>query len=547
MQFVGLKNNISKAVIIVHLEEIEEGDNPELAKVGFSNNTLGNWGVGQSQTFTYSSFDPNKFIRSDEYVLYVGTSTNENCDRALIIQTQNSEFISKAQLLNLGGSEMEPIFQPKDLTNNLTIMQNFASLANDMWDPLKKVLQANDFLPASFPVPIQFSKFMYNPLDQKYLGDIPENAIPFWKPLPPDAQITNPGAPPRVAFGYKAMPYYHIINPDSQKLEPRYIVVPNSYVPNPGARPNKIPIAIRSKMAYPNLSRGVVNLEMVVNWTPEPIILPPPPPKAPVLPPINPNYTITPLRNSTASPTSPSTPSAPGGTSSNPSNPASPGSPGSTSGSTDPQLDPSSAEFNISKICTKIRFEVILNVRRSQWDFIQNLPENLRATIHKCEQFQFDPFGLFSGNRPKTAIEEQEEEEQKKEEEEKSKGKPPAPGSGSGSKGNSNTETVKVTNIVDNSTEANRDLIKRFCQNHELHVVLNREQAPHVQDYVKHFCRDKVIENRNMKDQVMLAQLKSEMAKFLARKVIAQQAMSLKKDQVDFDSKLLEGTTQASL
>ena len=103
MQIVGYKNNISKAVIIVHLEETTEGDNTELARVLFTNNTLLNWPVRKNATLIYSSFDPMKFVRAQDYTTYIGTSTNENCERAIIIHSQHSEFISKSQMNNFGG------------------------------------------------------------------------------------------------------------------------------------------------------------------------------------------------------------------------------------------------------------------------------------------------------------------------------------------------------------------------------------------------------------------------------------------------------------
>ena len=134
------------------------------------------------------------------------------------------------------------------------------------------------------------------------------------------------------------------MNQDTKRYDPKYIVVPNYFVANPSVKPNKIPIAIRSKMAYNNLAKQVVFIDMVVQWNPEPAVVPPQPPKPPVLPDMN--YTITPVKNQSAQPNNTSKPGFQ--------------QPNQTSSE-----DPSSAVFNLSRECTKIRFEVILNVRRN--------------------------------------------------------------------------------------------------------------------------------------------------------------------------------------
>src|SRR3990167_543871 len=108
IEFVGWKNKASKGVIVVHLEETEEGENKQLTNIGIdAAETLGKWPVGKKQTFVYASFNPKSFIKTKDYTLYIGSSSNQNCEKALIIHSQHSELISKAQLQNFGGSSME--------------------------------------------------------------------------------------------------------------------------------------------------------------------------------------------------------------------------------------------------------------------------------------------------------------------------------------------------------------------------------------------------------------------------------------------------------
>jgi uncharacterized membrane protein YgcG len=538
LELVGFKHNVSKAVIIVHLEETTEGDNPELTRVLFFNNTLAKWTVKQNQTLMYSTFDPNKFVRSDQYTVYIGTSTNEKCERAIIIHSQHSEFISSSQLENLGGSENKPIFEAKTLFNSYTIMQNFAPVYLEPSDPLSLVLKKVDMEPPAFPVAIQFGHMMYNPHLVDFFGQIPEDAIPFWMPLREGSIVKEYSLLPQVALGYKLLVYYHFQDLRTKLFYPIYLVVPNYFIPNEGVQPHKIPIAIRSRYAYPNLSKQVVLVDMIVSYTPPPPKFKPSPPKKAETPDMG--LFIKYLKTIESHKEHSTTTSSKGSSShlarisgvqgNNSANNTANRS-NNTNSTAPPKRNESTATLEISRLCTKIKFEVILNVRRSSWKDIGDLPESLRALLNECEEYQYD-VNSTAGSKPGAG------------------GEPGGSGSSgdtggtsggnsggtSGGNGGNNKpnqpsdpknpggngpETVTVQDIITNNTKANLDLVKRFCQDHELHVVLNREQAPEIQDYVKHFCRDKVIHNQEMRHLVMLARLKGELSKYLARRDIA--------------------------
>lgn len=483
MEIVGYKNNASKAVLIVHLEEIIEGDNPELAKILFTNGTLEGWNVLQNKTLTYSSFNPTKFVRSDQYTSYIGTSTNEKCERSLILHSQHSEFISTEQMKNFGGSKMKPFFKPKVLFNNITVMQNFAPLSLDLWDPLTIVHRDSDMLPPAFPVAIQYGSIMYNPLDVINLGAVPTNGVPFWKKTPKEAKVVRTQTLPKAPLGFKLMVFYFWKDLSSGWYYPKYIVVPKSYRPNKGAQPNKIPIAIRSKFSYPNHSKQVVLLDMVVTYIP--------PQKKKVslkerIKKLRAAFNMAKLKGglawqagSTVQPAS-STPKA------NTTN------------------DEASAEFDVTRMCTKIKLEVILNVRRQSWVDVKDLPESLRALIHECDQYEYQTAGL------KTEPSKNETSISTNKTENKIENKP------------TTSEKVKMNNIVHDVSKENFAMIKKLCQKHELHVVLNREGAgSEINDYVKHFCKDQVIHNKEHKQLVMLAKLKKELSGYLAQKGLA--------------------------
>lgn len=498
MEIVGYKNNASKAVLIVHLEEIIQGDNPELAKVLFTNGTLEDWKINQNKTLTYSSFDPTKFLRGDQYTSYIGTSTNENCEKALIIHSQHSEFISKDQMANFGGSKMGPLFQPKTLFNNLTVMQNFAPISLDHWDPLAIVLRESDLLVPAFPVAIQYGSIMHNPNDVIVLGDIPQHGVPFWKKLPKGATVVRTKILPKVAVGFKIMVYYYLKDLSTNKFYPKYIVVPRTFKPNKGVQPAKIPVAIRSKNAYPNLSRQVVLVDMKVSY------MPPEKKKIPIEKRIQKlQAALKKVKNAgglawQSGGTVQADSAAAGGKQAK---------------------NESSAEFEISRMCTKIKFEVILNVRRRAWGDIDGLPENLRALIHECEQYQYHVNGE---NGEKTANE--------------------TTNSTNKTESNKAGQAVKskdqdnLTNVIHNGTKENVDIVKKLCQKHELHVVLNREGAnSDINDYVKHFCKDKVIHNQEHKHLVMLAKLRKELSGYLAKRDLALNNMD-SKNQIDLQS-----------
>ena len=111
-------------------------------------------------------------------------------------------------------------------------------------------------------------------------------------------------------------------------------------------------------------------------------------------------------------------------------------------------------------------------MRRNQWDYVEKLPENLRALIHECEDYSYTLNGI---KPPKSSNSDEDD-------------GGPFTDDGGSKKTTEEKKNVTITNVVDDSSKDNIDLIKRFCQDHELHVVLNRQSAPEIQDYVKHFC-----------------------------------------------------------
>lgn len=519
LELVGWKNKASKGVLVIHLEEVEDGDNPQLANIGIdASGTLGKWAVGQKQTFVYAAFDPKKFAKATDYTLFIGSSTNENCEKAMIIHSQHSELISKAQMKNFGGSAMEPHFKPQKLLNDQTIMQNFASLANDRFDPLMRVLSKNDFLPPAFPVAMQFGPIMYNPNDHEKLGDMPAGAVPFWKKLPPNARVAPISVLPTTPEGFKLLVYYYLENPATGFFDPFYIIVPNSFLPNPNLKVNKVPVLVRSKKVYPNLSRAVVKVDMVVHYFPKVPKSKPKPPTKPKLPTMKERMALLfpRIQQAKGRVLPKKTKSLAAGSQA----PQLAKRETSNQTTSSPQFTP----VNVTRVCKKYKFEVVLNVRRDQWNYLPNLPESLQALMNECEEWDY----VVTGGEPIPASPANTTTPSSPTPQGPSAPSAPKPTPAGGETPAGQPTSTPGTPAA-NTTVVPDELIRQFCKKRELHVVLNRESAPEVQDYVRHFCQNLLVNGQRVTSSdrtAALARLRQDYTQYLARRVLSHPARS---------------------
>lgn len=270
------------AVLIHFGEENSQLYNKELLKMGVGNEIFRNIKEMTSTKMKEVKQDFNEiFKNNNKYMIYSGQSTNRSCPYSLIIINTNTFWISHEQLLDFGNKNL-PDFLPKKKPEDTRVFQNFIKLEIDsvyesVFKERKKTESENNAMDYNWPVPLPYTEIMYHvPNSKTALGTIPSNAIPYWHPMPKANCILKVKSYPKIVEPYKFQLYfYEEVSNDVDKehtdskfrkciyiYRPRYIIVDEYFSPKSTVRPSKIPISIRTQLAYPNKNRPVIHLRM---------------------------------------------------------------------------------------------------------------------------------------------------------------------------------------------------------------------------------------------------------------------------------------------
>jgi len=101
MQAECIGEDGSKATFISLLEQNNVIGNDELKKLNFGNDyyTQGNMLKGQIVEFSDASFRLEQFYSApQEYLMYIGSSTNDSCPSSLILISQSINWIGLKQI-----------------------------------------------------------------------------------------------------------------------------------------------------------------------------------------------------------------------------------------------------------------------------------------------------------------------------------------------------------------------------------------------------------------------------------------------------------------
>lgn len=258
----------TKATLISFLEESTMILNDELAKLNFGKDYYSTYAVKRGEIIEFENAEfnlANLYNDPQDYLMYIGSSTNGNCPSSLVLINQNTGWINRKQMLEFGLTN-SPDIRAKQPMENQQIFQNFIIQdPSSSKDPLQVTFDKYRAIPSDFPVPIQYAEVMYVTPKGGQLGHVPKNCIPYWEDIPKGAVISIPSKMPTLAPGYRLIPFCY--KPDSHGgYLPQYIVVPNYYDP-PFTMPTKIPVAVRSMKSYSNGVRPVMHLDMPVVYT----------------------------------------------------------------------------------------------------------------------------------------------------------------------------------------------------------------------------------------------------------------------------------------
>lgn len=270
--------------------------NEELIKIGVGTKDFKKLKNHTGKRLKRTSFDLNYFVTNrDQYVIYSGQSTNGECNHSLVILNMNSFWVSHNQMKEFGEQDLPYyVAKDRDTLEGQKLFQNFIPpLLDSVYEPIFQQKFVDHRL--NFSVPFVYESIMYAPkIAKKPLGKIPDNAIPYWKGVPDANCILRVNSLPEVKDPYKLQLYYYDELPLSQTdfkepytllqkkilsgyfktdkyymkcdkiYNPQYIVVDEYFFPQYNVQPLKIPIAIRSRLNYPNKNRPVMHIRMPV-------------------------------------------------------------------------------------------------------------------------------------------------------------------------------------------------------------------------------------------------------------------------------------------
>ena len=100
----------SKATLVSFFEQNNYKDNVDLKKINFGQHyyTQGNTFRGEIVEFQNANFGLESFYSfPQEYLMYIGSSTNDDCPSSLILINQNINWIGKNQMVEFG--QLNPV------------------------------------------------------------------------------------------------------------------------------------------------------------------------------------------------------------------------------------------------------------------------------------------------------------------------------------------------------------------------------------------------------------------------------------------------------
>ena len=201
----------------------------------------------------------NLLFDKKRFYMYKGQSTNFPCKFSLVFIALDTEFIGLSQIggYSLNVASLIPVQQKN---KKQKIYQNFLPLTDNYF--VNKLQSNYRIFHSDFPIPIEYSSFVYNPTDEdnfSSLGQIPKNLEkyrPFW--LPPQKYANIPEF--NFLNGTKLFTLFYKFNPDTNKWEERIVVVPIDLEIIFDKQLKSLPILIRSSTMIENNNVRVLDM-----------------------------------------------------------------------------------------------------------------------------------------------------------------------------------------------------------------------------------------------------------------------------------------------